>query len=163
MDWLGGARALRRIQRVTLSPSDKLPPKELPSVLEKIQTLHTLPTLITNDSKISEQQIAELLANIEVHSLSMKRVQLSQQELPWLNQPGLTWLCLAHTEFSNPAIHSLPPSLEYLDASDTQINDAGLEDFRRLTHLRKLILRRTPTSQAAIEDLRKKMPWCMIE
>jgi hypothetical protein len=79
--------------------------------------------------------------------------------MPHLNQPGLTWLCLAHTQFSDPAIQDLPASLEYFNATRTRITDRGLSGFVRLKHLKELKLRRTPTSEEAVEQLRGEMPW----
>ncbi|MEM9828312.1 MAG: hypothetical protein AAF958_17115, partial [Planctomycetota bacterium] len=58
---------------------------------------------------------------------------------------------------------SLPSTLQYLDATRTRIHDDGLNGFVRLANLRTLKLNRTPTTKAAIERLRAKMPWCNIQ
>jgi hypothetical protein len=80
--------------------------------------------------------------------------------MPYLNQRGLTWLCLSHTQFSDAAIQDLPSSLEYFNATRTRISDRGLPGFLRLTQLQTLNLSRTPTSRQAIEELQAQMPWC---
>jgi hypothetical protein len=83
--------------------------------------------------------------------------------MDWLNHDGLVWLCVRRTQFSNPAIEDLRQSLQYLNATRTRISDHGLQSFVRLDNLRILNLRRTPTSESAIDALRAQMPWCVIE
>jgi hypothetical protein len=92
----------------------------------------------------------------------MQYAQLPRTRIPALNQKCLIWLCVARTEFSNPAIEDLPDSLVYFDATRTRIDDQGLKDFLRLRNLRKLVLLRTPTTEAGIDRLKATMPWCDV-
>ncbi|EAQ81767.1 hypothetical protein DSM3645_16485 [Blastopirellula marina DSM 3645] len=158
LEWLGLGKAFRRIEHVTLRENSEMTP-----ALAQLHTLDNLTMLGTYHSGITAEQLAELLDEIEVQKLYIPSVPLSRRELPWLNRPSLTWICVARTQFSNPAIDSLPLSLVYFDATRTRISDEGLDKFRRLTNLRMLKLRRTQASLAAVQGLRKKMPWCVIE
>jgi len=95
-------------------------------------------------------------------SSSTSNAQLPRGRIPSLTSQKLTWLCVAQTQFSDPAIADLPASLIYFDATRTRISDRGLAGFVRLKRLKSLDLSRTPTSQAAIEVLRQDMPWCEV-
>lgn len=154
------APILRRIERVTLRSPDQ---KVLADACAAIKSIRQFKTLSFYDTGISEAVLTDLLAHIRIQQLYLRSEVVGRGRLDWLNHDGLTWLSVSRTQFSNPAIDSLPMTLRLLDATRTRINDAGLEKFIRLTNLRRLNLRRTPTSQPAVEALRKKMPWCEIQ
>ena len=107
-------------------------------------------------------ELTRLLSHVQIQKLYIQGAQLSRQRLPFQDQENMTWLCVARTQFSNPAIDDLPLSLTFFDATRTRINDDGLERFTRLRNLKRLILRRTPTTEQGIQKLRDRMPWCRI-
>lgn len=156
----GLALLYRRIDSVTIRTSH---PANLDRSLSELERLGSVSNLSFYSTGVTEQSLASLLSNIQVRKLYIPSESLSRRQMPCLNHEGLEWLCVSRTQFSNPAIDSLPVSLKYLDATRTRINDEGLAKFERLRNLEKLILRRTPTSQEAVDDLRTRMPWCRID
>lgn len=150
---------VRRIHRVTIRSSD---PHNLELSLSQLSSLGQLNSLSFYDTGVTKQALAALLSHTRVEHLYVASEKLSRRRMPWLNHDGLKWLCVARTQFSDPAIDDLPQSLEHFDATRTRISDQGLSKFKRLRHLKKLVLRRTPTSPKAVNDLRSEMPWCEI-
>jgi hypothetical protein len=154
----GASRSFRRLSRVTLRSRS-----ELGTALDVIDTIPRLDSLYFDSTGVTQSQLAETLNATHVKKLYFTGESLPRTEMPWLRHDGLEWLCVMRTQFSNTAIASLPLSLNYLDATRTRINDDGLDGFTRLTNLRTLKLKRTPTTKDAIEQLRGKMPWCDIQ
>jgi hypothetical protein len=157
VETVGASNAFRRIERVTLRPRS-----DLKSALSLVRELGDVESMSFYDTGVTESQISDTLNELHIRALYISSENLPRTNIPWLNHPGLTWLCVARTQFSNPAIDDLPTSLEYFDATRTRINDEGIDSFLRLKNLKTLILRRTPTSRAQIEKLKTKMPWCEI-
>ncbi len=128
-----------------------------------LKKLRGIPTLSIYSDQFELSDLQEVLADMRVQSLYLRGMRLPRTGISVLSQDGLTWLGVMHTQFSNPAIDDLPLSLEHFDATRTRINDEGLPKFAKFTNLKKLILRRTPTTLNAIIALRKEMPWCEID
>ena len=156
--WIEGSSlsmAFRRVCRVILRGNYD----EQLSVLAELGKVHDVSVY---DDGFGERELETLLSRVEIESLYIESAQLSRGRLPCLRLQRLSWLCVARTQFSNPAIDDLPTSLTYLDVTRTRITDEGLPAFIRLTQLRTLILCRTPTTAAAVQRLRHEMPWCEI-
>lgn len=160
VEYFGLGRLVRRIESVTFRSND---PKVLGQAFQVAASIKEIDTLSFYDTGVSEAALANLLTQLRIKKLYLRGEKLGRGRLEWLNHQGLTWLSISRTQFSSPAIDSLPLSLKSLDATRTRIDDAGLEKFVRLTNLGSLNLQRTPTSPAAIAALRAKMPWCKIQ
>ncbi len=156
----GLSMAFRRIEAVTIRASD---PQNLNVSLSEVASLGVVRSLSFYDTGVTEQDIESLLHAVQVESLYLCGEPIGRDRMPWLNHDSLKWLCVARTQFSNPAIDDLPESLEYFDATRTRISDQGLPKLKRLRNLKTLKLLRTPTSQKAINDLKTDMPWCEIQ
>lgn len=150
--------SVERITRVYIDES-----KDLPIALSLLKQLREYNSLTFRGCGVTGSQLEEAIGKMQIESLSIAEAQLPTTNMPWLNKEGMTALNVNRTRFSNPAIDDLPYSLEWLNATRTRINDDGLDSFVRLKNMKELRLRRTPTSEEAIEKLRKKMPWCKIE
>lgn len=149
----------RRIRYVTFRSRDK---RQIREAIAVVKQLGSVDSVASHETGIELQQVDELLSSIRINSLFIASEVLPRTRIPAFNRQPLRWLCVARTQFSNPAIEDLPDSLTYFDATRTRVTDEGLEGFRRLRRLKTLILRRTPTTQAAIDQLAQQMPWCQI-
>ena len=138
-------------------------PERLSESLDCIKLIGAFEELTFYDTGIDQHLLADLMAHIRIKSLYIPSVSLPRTNITWLGKQQLSWLCVARTQFSNPAIDDLPLSLTYFDATRTRINDEGLSSFCRLKNLKSLKLLRTPTTHAAIVRLRQQMPWCKID
>jgi len=156
---LGLASYARRIAGVTVSLRE---PQNLERALVLIRELDRLDVLSFAGSAVDEEQLQDLLRSTKVNKLHLAGIGLPRERIPWLSTTELTWLCVAHTEFSNSAIDDLPLSLTYFDAADSRINDEGLNKLVRLRNLKTLRLVHTSTTKEAIESLRTNMPSCEI-
>lgn len=108
-----------------------------------------------NGDVITIAQLERVLKSVQSERLMIAGVGLPQTAIPELNSPGLRWLNVADTNFSNSAIENLPMSIEYLAATRTLIDDDGLSAFVLKTNLKKLMLRQNAVSDSAIIDLSK--------
>ncbi len=160
MERLGVGGMFQRVSWVQIS--NRIP-NRIEEVIEQIIRLERLPHFSSYNAPLTEPQLERLLDHVQIETLYVQSMKLGRERIPCLQNTNLKWLLVARTQFSNPAIDDLPLSLEYFDATRTRISDEGLEKFVRLKNLQKLILRRTPTSKSAIDELQKKMPWCEIE
>lgn len=160
LDATGFSLAVRRLERVTIRSKDNVQLDRSLALLEPIQRLKSLSFY---DTPITAEKLKDMLSTVDVSALSLSSAKLPRGRLPFLNHDPLTWLSVSRTQFSNPAIADLPPTLQYLDATRTRINDKGLPALQRLRNLKTLNLRRTPTTEQAVIDLRKEMPWCHIK
>lgn len=142
---------------------DEMSPEELDEAVDHVCRLDRIRYLNCDNSEITEAQLARIVEEVEMELLFAYSAPIGGGPMPWLRDTKLTHLKLSKTKFSDVAIDDLPLSLEKLSAHNTQITDQGLEKLVRLTNLKKLILRRTPTSREAIDELRAKMSWCDIE
>lgn len=158
-DASGFSLAIRRLDRVTIRSTDDVRLDRSIALLAPIQRLKSLSFY---DTPITAVKLDRLLSSIDVSALYLSSATLPRGRLPFLHHDSLTWLCVSRTQFSNPAIADLPPTLQYLDATRTRINDQGLPALHRLHSLKTLILRRTPTTEQAVATLRDDMPWCNI-
>ncbi len=154
----GASRSFRRLSHVTVRSQSYL--ENALNVIAEVPQLESLSFYTTG---VTQPQLAEVLSRTQVKKLVFTGETLPRTEMPWLRHDGLEWLCVMRTQFSNDAIANLPPTLTYLDATRTRINDEGLGKFTRLTNLRTLKLRRTPATKDGIEKLRLQMPWCDIQ
>ncbi len=154
------ADAFYRIERIEMHHT---PRKNVNGAVDELVKLDRVPSISIYTRSLDDRHLEQLLLSVQVDKLYAANATLDRGRMPYLNQRGLTWLCLAHTQFSYPAIQDLPSSLEYFNATRTRISDQGLPGFARLKQLKSLNLRRTPTSSEAIESLRAQMPWCEIE
>lgn len=160
MERLGVGAMFQRLSRVQISDQS---PEKVDLAVQQIVRLKQLPHFSSYNAPLTETQLETLLDHVQFESVYLQSMKLGRGPIPCFQNSNITWLLVARTQFSNPAIDDLPMSLEYFDATRTRISDEGLEKFVRLKNLQKLILRRTPTNKSAINDLRKKMPWCEIE
>ncbi|WP_397571062.1 hypothetical protein [Schlesneria sp. T3-172] len=149
----------RRIRDVTFRSPD---PDKLVKAIQIVKQIGSLDSISSYETRISIHQVEDLLTGVRPSALYIPSEPLPRTRLPFLRNQTLQWLCVARTQFSNPAIQDLPDSLTYFDATRTRINDAGLSGFTRLKRLKTLILRRTPTTSAGIGRLQQQMPWCRI-
>jgi len=159
--WIDGTfieHSMRRITSVFITTDT--PIEDAIAILSELQSVPSIS--VQRDARIKTSDLKQLLSQVRVESLYISNAKLDRGHLEFLSQEGLTWLCVARTQFSDPAIEDLPLSLTYFDATRTRITDEGLSSFTRLTNLKTLKLYRTPTSHAAIDQLRKQMPWCDI-
>ena len=152
----------QRITKITLK-YDKLSDEELETAAQEIARLGHLEELVLIGFRLPEEHIARMVGPLRLDRLFASNAEISTGRLPWLRNTGLERLDLSWTQFSNPAIDDLPSTLVQLDLSATKIDDEGLFKFVRLRNLERLGLLDTPTSEAAIESLRKQMPWCEID
>ena len=158
---LGADPMYWRIDEVFLF--DEMSPEELVEAIDHISRLGSVRFFNCDNSEITEAQLVRVVKNVELELLSAYSAPIGGGPMPWLRDTKLTYLKLSRTQFSDEAIDDLPLSLTKLGAHNTQITDEGLGKFVRLTNLKNLVIWKTPTSREAIEELRKKMPWCDID
>ena len=159
LDSSGLSLAVRRLESVTIRSKDVA---RLDRSLSMLTSIPRLKHLSFYDTPLTTEKLNDVLSNTEVSSLYLRNAKLPRGRIPCLNHPTLKWLCVCHTQFSNPALADLTPTLTYLDLTRTRINDKGLPQLQRLRDLKQLNLRRTPTTVQAVDQLRDAMPWCRI-
>ena len=167
-DWMERIRWMapfRRIENVHIGSRSEDFDAQF-SALAELGSVHVVTARLSSSSNpppgFGIQELNRLMSQVRMDSLQIESVQLPRGRIPALSRQALSWLCVARTQFSNPAIEDLPLSLTYFDATRTRITDEGLPSFTRLKKLRSLSLRRTPTTPEAVEKLREQMPWCHI-
>ncbi|MEW4455392.1 hypothetical protein AB1L30_22170 [Bremerella sp. JC817] len=164
MTQLGIAPIFQRVRTVKITTP--LKPEEYDEVVAAVALLDQLDSLELDTYKegprFTQAQLAKALGTTRIGQLVAPRSHLTAGPFPELRRTGLVELNLSHTWFSDAAIADLPISLQHLTLERTAVTDAGLDSFRRLRNLRSLGLRRTPTSQQAVDRLRAEMPWCEI-
>jgi hypothetical protein len=158
MERFGFATGVRRIEKITIRSRS-----ELATALKLVKEIGEVDSISFYETGITQSQLSDTFDNVHVKKIYARGERLPRTSMQWLNHDGLNWLCLNRTQLSNPALKDLPDSLEYFDATRTRINDDGLNSFVRLANLKTLNLRRTPTSENAINALRQRMPWCEIK
>ena len=159
-EWTSLSYVVRRIQQVSLRGTTEAEFDETIATLAKVRSVDTV-SVYARDFGV--EHLSRLLQEVRVRKLYLRGMSLPREHIPVLSQEGLVWLSVCHTQFSNPAIEDLPQSLTNFDATRTRINDDGLPQFVAFKNLKSLNLRRTPTSEQAIEELRTQMPWCRIQ
>lgn len=152
----------QRINSITLD-YDNMSEEQLDVATREIARLGYLEELVLAGFRLPEEHMARMIGPLRLDVLFASNAEISTGRLPWLRNTGLERLDLSYTQFSNPAIDDLPSTLVQLDLSATKIDDDGLIKFVRLSNLERLGLIDTPTSEEAIESLRKQMPWCEID
>ncbi len=161
-DWMLAIGAEPIFQRIKNVYFQKNARGELDDFLREIERLDDIEGVSLHGVAISEDQLEHLLHRFNLETLGFFESSIGRRPMPFLRDTQLKWLGFSRTHLSDEVLDDLPGSLEYLDATRTRITDEGLKKLVRLKNLKELKLRRTPTSQAAIEDLKKKMPWCQI-
>lgn len=156
---IGAEHLFLRIDRIVINKKNA---QELDPAFEKLSRLDHVGDLTLFDCQANQEQLAQWMAHTSVEKLFIENTSLGRGRLSFLNHPTMTHLHVGRTQFSNPAIDDLPISLQELDLRRTRVNDQGLDQLVRLKNLKRLVLNRTPTSEAAINKLRLKMPWCAI-
>lgn len=78
------------------------------------------------------------------------------------NAQSLQTLSISGAKIDNRLAAILPPNLQDLDVSNTEVGDFLLYDLKRLKSLRKLNLSRTIVTGEAIDKLSKQLPECNI-
>lgn len=157
---LAMADATRRVGRVILY--ERSSDERLDKLVDELAQLDSFKHLSLYGCRLNQAQLARLLENTQVDTLYLESMSVDRRGMPCLRNTQTRWLLLARTQFSDPGIDDLPPTLEYFDATRTRITDKGLDKFVHRKNLKMLVLRRTPTTEAGIQRLREKMPWCEI-
>lgn len=161
-DWmmrLGVEPVFQRMEAITFRQHSA---KQLEALLQDIEPLDRIKILSIDSVPVSESHIERLLDSLEIETLAICNTSIGRRPMPCLRESRLTWLSFHRTQLSDVALDDLPETLTHFDATRTRITDDGLDKFVRLKSLKTLVLRRTPTSQAAIEKLQSEMPWCNI-
>lgn len=158
-EWTSLSNVVGRIQQVSVRRTTEAEFDQMIETLAKVKSVDTI-SVYARDFGV--QHLSRLMEEVRVRKLYLRGMALPRESIPTLSQEGIVWLSVCHTQFSNPAIEDLPQSLTYFDATRTRISDDGLTQFVAFKNLKGLNLRRTPTSERAVEDLRKQMPWCKI-
>jgi hypothetical protein len=60
-------------------------------------------------------------------------------------------------------LSTLNTNLDTLWLSNTKVTDESLEHFKKLTTVRRIVLRGTKVSKEGVEQLRKALPKCTVE
>ncbi|WP_166821643.1 leucine-rich repeat domain-containing protein [Thalassoroseus pseudoceratinae] len=150
----------RRIESVSVRCDSE---EQVAKTVALLKKLPTVPSLTIRSTPFELGDLEEVMMSCRVGKLGITSMPLPRTAISALSQPSLTWLCVMRTHFSSAGIDELPLSLEYFDATRTRINDDALPKFVKFTNLKRLKLRRTPTSRQAVETLRRQMPWCEID
>ncbi|PQO44786.1 hypothetical protein [Blastopirellula marina] len=161
MKWSGSSLALERIRSILIVSSDSA--ELLDETVEQIKRLDQIESLEIQSVPITAAQLSQILSHVEIKSLQARWIPESLETIPGMRNSSLERLNLSHTRFSDSATADLPATLIDLNLERTAVTDAAFDQFVRLKKLKGLNLKRTPTSQAGIEALRAKMPWCTIE
>ncbi|PQO27077.1 hypothetical protein [Blastopirellula marina] len=161
-DWMVAIGAEPLFQRIKNVYFHKNARGKFDDFLREIERLDDIEGVSLDGIAVSEDQLEVLLDRFNLETLAVFESSIGRRPMPFLRDSQLKWLGFSRTHLSDNVLDNLPDSLEYLDATRTRITDEGLQKLVRLKNLKELRLRRTPTSQAAIEDLKKKMPWCQI-
>ncbi len=166
---LGVEQAFQRIEHIWLfGPSEdqlifEQPKDHLDDFLREVARLSEVKGVGICNVAISEGQIEWLLTHVATTRLTVTETpSIGSQPMPFLRDSNLTEIVFANTGLSDAVLDDLPDTLNYLDISDTKVTDQGLEHLVRLKNLKRVVIDQTATSKAAIEKLRKEMPWCDI-
>lgn len=164
MTQLGMNLMFQRIKSVRVNAL--LPPDKFEELVDQICRLDRVEQLhfgsVNAKQQLSHRDLERILSHTQVDEIYAMYCPLDVGSLPALRQSQLKILQLSHTWFDDAAVRDLPSTLTSLSLERTYVTDAGLSEFKRLHRLEYLNLKRTPTSQAAIEKLREEMPWCEI-
>lgn len=161
-EWMEAIGAQPLFQRIKIAYFRKNSRGDYEDFLLEIERLDDLEGVSLAGIAVSEDQLEYLLDRFNLETLAVSESSIGRRPMPFLRDSQLKWLGFSRTHLSDEVLDDLPDSLEYLDATRTRITDEGLQKLVQLKNLKELKLRRTPTSRAAIEDLKKQMPWCQI-
>ncbi|RCS52914.1 hypothetical protein DTL42_08825 [Bremerella cremea] len=161
-EWMVAIGAEPLFQRIKNAYFRKSSRGEYDDFLRELERLDDIEGISLDGIAVSEDQLEHLFQRFNLETLAVFDSTIGRRPMPFLRDSQLKWLGFSRTHLSDVVLDDLPDSLEYLDATRTRITDDGLKKLVRLENLKELTLRRTPTSKAAIEDLKKKMPWCQI-
>ena len=161
MEMTSSGPVFQRLKSIRLTGS--MHPDIQRKVIDQVARLDGQVPISIDMPHIHQDLMEEIFTKTKVHAFDGRFAKLRPKTMPYLKDSGLAELCLCHTWFSDAAVYDLPNTLESLDLERTAVTDAALPEFQRLHRLNYLNLKRTPTSQAAIENLRAAMPECQIE
>ncbi|PQO27078.1 hypothetical protein [Blastopirellula marina] len=162
-DWMQSLGVEPAFQRIEYAYFHDKSPEKLARFLLEIERLNRIAGVHLSQAPLQEEQLEHLLAQVEMEGLGIGETTIGNRRIPSLQDTKLKFLSVSNTPFSDMLLDDLPDSLTYLDATSTKITDDGLPKLIRLKNLVSLKLALTPTSEAAIDALRQKMPWCTIE
>ncbi|PQO36928.1 hypothetical protein C5Y96_07130 [Blastopirellula marina] len=164
MEQLGMNLMFQRIKSVRVNAL--LPPDKFDELVDQICRLDRVESLYFGSAnttqQLSHRDLERILSHTQVDELYAMHCPLDVGSIPALRQSQLKILQLSHTWFDDAAVRDLPNTLTSLSLERTHVTDAGLPEFERLHRLEYLNLKRTPTSEEAIENLRGAMPWCEV-
>ncbi|QDU73302.1 hypothetical protein Pan97_02710 [Bremerella volcania] len=160
MEMTSSGPVFQRLKGIRLTPY--IHPDVMRKVLDQIARLDGQVPISIDMPRMHQDLMEDIFTKTQVHTFDARFAKLEPGPLPFLKNSGLVELCLCHTWFSDAAASDLPDTLVSLDLERTAVTDAALPEFARLHRLQYLNLRRTPTSEAAIEKLREAMPECQI-
>ncbi|MEW4565217.1 hypothetical protein AB1K70_22020 [Bremerella sp. JC770] len=165
MQRMGVSRVFQRIESIRFPYS--LPQDQFDATIQQVSRLDHVEALkfstMNFQQQLSQRDLETLLTHVHVEEIYAPYCPLDGGPIPALRASRLTYLELSHSWFGDAAAADLPTTLTWLDLERTAVTDAGLSEFTRLRRLESLNLKRTPTSEAAIEKLRSAMPWCEIQ
>ena len=166
-DWMEQTGISMMFQRIeSIRTRALFPPDKFDELVQQICRLDRIDLLafgtVNAHQQLSQRDLEAILTNVHVKNLFATYCPLDGGSIPALRRSQLEYLDLSHTRFSDITVKELPTTLTWLDLERTAVTDAGLAGFTRLPHLEHLCLNRTPTSEAAIDQLREAMPWCEI-
>ncbi|PQO44788.1 hypothetical protein [Blastopirellula marina] len=137
---------------------------EIEATVRELSRLDHLQRLDISGEAFTAADLSRIAANVDIDKINGYHIKLEfGDRMPGLLNSPIEDLNLSHTRFSGAAIVDLPISLIKLNLERTSVTDESLDQFVRLTNLKQLNLKRTPTSRAAIGALKRKMPWCGIK
>ena len=163
-DWMrtiGVEPAFQRIEHVWLMDQRE---EHLAAFLHEIERLGSVKGVGIFDAPVTEKQLERLLDTLTISHLTISQTDsIGGQRMPFLRDSQLALLSFNDVPLTDTVLDDLPDTLTHFSATNTNITDAGLDKFVQRKNLKDLVLDQTPTSEAAIEDLREKMPWCEIK
>jgi serine/threonine protein kinase len=122
--------------------------------------------LILCGTAISDEGTNHIAGLMQLEELDVSGTQVSDTGLKaFKGSKSIKRLVLDHTAISDGGLVQLSelPGLEYVSFVGTEVSDAGLQHLRELEGLKGVCLFATRVSGEGIDDLRQRLPRCLVE
>lgn len=129
-------------------------------IMKCLGALPHLRSLSFSGVSIANEDLRHLSNHKQLATMYLESSKLDEQNVDFLRDLPLEWLCVARTRFADKSLASLRDmhTLEYLDVTRTKVSDAGLAYLEGLPNLKVIILRRTLVTREGYQALQKKLP-----
>lgn len=168
-DWIAALGLEPMFQRIaSINLSNEISVDQMQAIVDQMNRLEQLDQLFIyrgfdhDGAHITKAQLASLLSNVEIKRLDISNCHLEDGPFPELRGSSIERLTLSDNPVGDRIVEELPDTIDTLILDDTLITDAGLAKLSRLKRLEFLYLQNTITSRAAVDQLRRELPNCVV-